>query len=235
MCELLSREWSFGLEQGAQRAVDFIQSCRNPYGAWRYHRPPNGDNDTSVTGWASLALHAAEEAGLRTSDEARVGALNWFYEVVDPANGRVGYDSIGSYGARVPGVNDHYVETGSEAMTAVALACLTTFGNEQVEEHMRPLCADLLLRKLPEWAPEDFEADVYYAYFGTAAMSRMGGRHWKAWRQALSKFALESQREDGGHLGSWDPVGPWGTYGGRVYSTAMLALGLATWLETDSR
>jgi hypothetical protein len=33
-----------------------------------------------------------------------------------------------------------------------------------------------------------------------------------------------AQRRDGNFAGSWDPVGVWGEDGGRVYSTAMLAL-----------
>lgn len=33
---------------------------------------------------------------------------------------------------------------------------------------------------------------------------------------------LERQRNDG----SWEPIGPWGMYGGEVYSTALMVLAL---------
>ncbi|MDE0895079.1 MAG: hypothetical protein OSB10_00675, partial [Planctomycetota bacterium] len=44
------------------------------------------------------------------------------------------------------------------------------------------------------------------------------------WEAALQETLLKNQREDGDEKGSWDPNGPWGFAGGRVYSTAMMAL-----------
>ena len=46
----------------AQRAVNVLQRARNPHLGWRY--ASNGENDTSVTAWCTLALYAAREAGL---------------------------------------------------------------------------------------------------------------------------------------------------------------------------
>ena len=40
----------------------------------------------------------------------------------------------------------------------------------------------------------------------------------------MEKALLPHQRTDGNFEGSWDPIGPWGKDGGRVYSTAMGAL-----------
>ena len=40
----------------------------------------------------------------------------------------------------------------------------------------------------------------------------------------MKKAVLESQRKDGDAKGSWDPVGPWGYSGGRVYSTALMTM-----------
>ncbi len=57
-------------------------------------------------------------------------------------------------------------------------------------------------------------------------MRRLGGERWKAWEEALRPAVL-AQRQDGdpcAYQGSWDPVDPWGKEGGRVYSTAMMAL-----------
>ena len=51
------------------------------------------------------------------------------------------------------------------------------------------------------------------------------GNEWKACKKALEKALLPNQRQDKGNFkGSWDPVGPWGEDGGRVYSTAICAL-----------
>jgi len=86
--------------------------------------------------------------------------------------------------------------------------------------------AELLLRTLPEWDPEGCGCDMYYWYYGSFAMYQMGGKYWKQWRKALEPAVIGSQRKDGAAKGSWDPVGPWGFSGGRVYSTATMVLSL---------
>ena len=64
VCALAMTE-AFGLtgsnlvKQPAQQAIDFIVNARNPERAWRY-TSRCGDNDTSVTGWAIMALKSAE-------------------------------------------------------------------------------------------------------------------------------------------------------------------------------
>ncbi|MDF1799770.1 MAG: hypothetical protein P1V81_11390, partial [Planctomycetota bacterium] len=83
---------------------------------------------------------------------------------------------------------------------------------------------DLMLRTLPEWDEDGFGNDMYYWYYGSYAMYQLGGKHWKRWEDALKPTIIETQRTDGDAKGSWDPVGPWGFAGGRVYSTAMMAL-----------
>lgn len=65
---------------------------------------------------------------------------------------------------------------------------------------------------------------MYYWYYGSYAMFQMGGRHWKKWERALKPAVIETQRTEGAADGSWDPNGPWGHAGGRVYSTALMVL-----------
>ncbi len=91
--------------------------------------------------------------------------------------------------------------------------------------------ADLMLKTLPEWDPDGFGCDMYYWYYGSYAMFQMGGRHWSAWNKALKPAVLDSQRKDGSFKGSWDPVGPWGYSGGRVYSTASMVLCLEVYFR----
>jgi len=61
----------------------------------------------------------------------------------------------------------------------------------------------------------------------------MGGASWEGWRAALDRVLIGSQRRDGDSKGSWDPVGPWGFSGGRVYATAMALLSLQSRWRLD--
>ena len=116
-------------------------------------------------------------------------------------------------------------------MTSVALLCRFFLEQDPKETEIMVKHADLLKRTPPEWDPEGFGCDMYYWYYGTYAMFQMGGSHWKAWNTAMKKAVLESQRKDGDEKGSWDPVGPWGYTGGRVYATASMTLCLEVYFR----
>jgi len=224
LCEAYYFTKSPVLRTPAQKAIELIGQARNPYGVWRYAVPPSGDGDTSVTGWMVFALESAKEAGLAVDSQAFPDALTWFDELTDPATGRVGYDSPGSLSARVPGMNDHYPAERGEAMTAVALLCRFFLGQDPGSEPAMRQHADLLLQCLPEWSADGAGNDVYYWYYGSYAMYQMGGKHWRAWSRAMGPAIVDTQRREGATRGSWDPDGPWGMVGGRVYSTAMMVL-----------
>ncbi|MGD2017373.1 MAG: terpene cyclase/mutase family protein [Planctomycetota bacterium] len=224
MCETFYLDKSTLLKTKAQKAMNYISRARNPYGVWRYEVPPNGQNDTSVTGWMIFAMKSAEEGKLKIDREAYTAAIQWFDEMTDPGTGRVGYFEPGSPSSRVTGRNDQYPTEKGEALTAVSLLCRFFLGQDPEEDKVMQDHAELLLRTLPEWDPEGFGCDMYYWYYGSYAMFQMGGKYWKAWRGALETAVLRSQRKDGASKGSWDPVGPWGYAGGRVYSTATMVL-----------
>lgn len=207
-------------KRAAQQAINYISRARNPYGAWRYDVPPVGDNDTSITGWMVFALKAAQDAGLTVDPQAFVGALSFFEEVTDPATGRTGYDTIGSPSSRVTGLNDHFTTEGTESMTAVSLLSRIFMGEDPKRSELLSRQADLLRKA----SPDADLCDMYYWYYGTYAMFQVGGKHWRSWSAAMKPAIVDSQRHDGEFNGSWDPSGAWGYSGGRVYSTAMMAL-----------
>jgi len=231
MCEAYYFTKSPLQKKATQRAVNYITTARNPYGAWRYDVPPSGDNDTSITGWMVFALKSAEEAGLAVDDDAYAGALSWIDEVTDTSNGRVGYDSQGSASSRIERKNDHYPTDKGEAMTAVGLLSRVFMGQTPEAYPIMTKHADLLLRKLPEWDPDGMGCDMYYWYYGSYALYQMGGSHWTSWQKAMEKAVVGSQRRDGDEQGSWDPIGPWGFSGGRVYSTALMTLCLEVYFR----
>ena len=229
LCEAASFTDSPAIRGPARRGLEVILAAQEPGAGWRYHFTSKDDTDTSVTAWAVRALHAGREVGLLEEAEverAFAGARDWLDAVTEPATGRVGYYERGSTSARVQDVNDHYPVEGVEAMTAAATFARILMGAD--EEALAPQ-ADLLLRSLPRRVPSEGRNDFYYWMHGTEAMAQLGGGHWKAWRSALLRALAPLQREDAEGScvgGSWDPDGPWGYSGGRVFATALAVLSL---------
>jgi hypothetical protein len=232
---------SIALKKPAQRAVGLLVRARNPYGAWRYRLEPNGDNDTSITGWMVFALKSAQQGGLAVDKGCFDGAAAWFEAITDPATGRTGYawgedgGGMGSLPSRPLGKGDRFPAERSEALTAVALLCRIFMADAEAlkrwEDHPRyeelRKQADLLRAKPPRWDSDGASVDFYYWYYATYAMNQWGGAAWREWEKALGRALLPMQRRsdrpDNFH-GSWDPADAWGEEGGRVYSTALCAL-----------
>ena len=226
LCEMYRIDRSILLKIRAQKAIDYLSRHRQPYGVWGYQPPPSGTSDTSVTGWALFAMKSAQDGGLRVDVEAFKATLLWLEEMTDPGTGRVGYTSRGSRSSRVPGINDHFPEDRGEALTAVGLLCRFFLGQTPDETPMMRTQADLLAKTPPRWDPESGDCDMYYWYYGSYAMFQMGGSHWRDWNKEMKGAVVDSQRHDGAADGSWDPAGPWGPQGGRVYATATMVLSL---------
>ncbi len=232
LCDLYAITGNTVLGESAQRAVKYACLSRNQYGAWRYESPPNRENDTSVTAWMVTAIHSARRTGLEVDEAAFEGALRWIDHATERASGRIGYNGEGTASARVPGVNDHYPTDRTETMTAAGLHCRFLLGQVPSKDPIMVKHADLLMKSLPEWDPDDPSNDMYYWRWGSTAMSLVGGKkYWPNWQKAMKKAALDSQRKDGSSNGSWDPIGPWGYAGGRVYATAMMTSTLAVVLQ----
>lgn len=212
------------LGEATQSAADALVRARAPKSCWRYEFPSNGDVDTSVTSWAARALVAARTAGAEVDASSFTNTLDWIDEVTDPATGRCGYHKIGEPSSRHTRINDHYPTNKAEAMTGAALWVRFLLGQHPDEEPIMERHADLLKKSLPEWDLDGYGCDMYAWYMGTSAMWHFGGRHWDAWNKAMKEAVLDSQRKDGPYAGSWDPVGPWGYSGGRLYSTALMAM-----------
>ncbi|MCK6461629.1 MAG: terpene cyclase/mutase family protein, partial [Planctomycetes bacterium] len=103
----------------AQRAVNVLQRARNPNAGWRY--ASNGENDTSVTAWCTLALHAARTAGLDVDPEAFKGARAWVENATEPNFGQVGYVTKGGPVATLERHRDRFPPEKSYSMTAAGI------------------------------------------------------------------------------------------------------------------
>ncbi len=223
----------------AQRCLDFVALARNPYFAWRYGIKP-GDNDTSVTAWMTTALKSAalinansirqgKPAPLSIDENAFKGVRAWLEKITDTSNGRAGYVTRGTGPARPQEEIDAFPGEASEAMTAAAIWAQITAGTNPATSEVIRKGLTLLDELPPLWKKATGRIDMYYWYYGTLATHQAGGSHWERWAQDLDKAVTATQRTDGDvctYKGSWDPAGPWGKDGGRVYATALMTLSL---------
>ncbi|MBD3160535.1 MAG: hypothetical protein GF328_00315 [Candidatus Latescibacteria bacterium] len=227
MCEAYEKTASPLFKQSAQSGIDFLHKCQNPYLAWRYGIRP-GDNDTSVTGWCVAALRAGKRAGLRVDQATFDGAKAWLDKVTEPEYGRVGYTTRGSGPARPQDLMDKFPADKSESLTAEGICIRLAVGEDPKRSEMIHKGTDLVVKMLPAWNEQAGTIDMYYWFWGTRAMAALGGDVWRRWGEKVREAVLPNQRDDGGARGSWDPIGPWGREGGRIYSTALLTMVLET-------
>ena len=197
----------------AQRAVDYWVKRQSDSGGWRYF-PGDGEADTSVTGWVAMGLLAAERAGLNVPRLALDGCRRWMSSSISE-DGRVGYLSRGH---------------GTTALLGVGYFVSVMLGRDAADAPMQAV-ADRLLDTRPRWSENTdlgrFNHGTYepmHWYYGGLAAFQCGGGTWEAWNRRLRNVLLKSQRGDGHRTGSWDPRGPTGSDGGRVVTTALLAL-----------
>jgi len=71
------------------------------------------------------------------------------------------------------------------------------------------------------------QGNVYFWYYGSLALLRVGGREWDEWNAAMQATLLPSQERDG----SWRPIDVYAEYAGdddrdRSYTTALNVLTL---------
>jgi Mg-chelatase subunit ChlD len=244
------------LEAPLEKAADFLVDCQNPYLGWRYGKfgEDPQDNDTSVTGWAADALFEARRAGAAVGDQVFQGALNWLDKVTDYTYYKTGYTTKGDSGARLSGTRNipikHFQSPGflffrgprgkrarmissyqpSEAMTAIAVNLRIRSGMSLKTPSILG-GVNLFRHSPPCWDLKSGLIDMYYWYWGTVALARFGGTTFLKWWSPLKEALLPNQQRFGCLSGSWDPIGAWGSAGGRVYSTAICCLALeAPWL-----
>lgn len=196
------------------RAITFTISQQDPdSGGWRYKFGQEGD--VSMFGWQMMSLKSAAIAGVRINPTVRQKMIRFLNSVRQGKNGGLfGYRrSVVVEGKRTEPVNP--------IMTAEALFCQQMLGYPR-ESPASQEAVGYLMDNMPRLS----ELNMYYWYYGTLAMYQFGGRPWDEWNSVVRDTLIGEQRQDGKFTGSWDPKGPWGRYGGRLYSTALSTLTL---------
>ena len=216
-------------KEPAQRGVGFVLKSKNPYLAWRYNFPPDGDNDTSVSGWMVMVLKSAIMSDIDVEKSAIKDAVAWVEKMTEPEFGRTGYQQRGGQPARTNEMMTKFPNDKSESLTAVGVLIRVFAGHTPKDDEFIVKGADLMKKKPPKWDVDAGTIDFYYWYYGTLAMFQVGneyGGHWKAWNEAMKTAIIDHQRleADRDERGSWDPIDCWSPEGGRIYATTMNCL-----------
>jgi hypothetical protein len=214
------------IREPAQKAIDFLVAAQNPGKGWRYSAK-SGDNDTSVTGWAVMALKSAELSELSFPKTAYDSTLNWLNEATEQSGYyQVGYNARSTGKVYVPGKNEQFDHHAS--MSAVSVMSRIFIQKNKREPSLTAVT--LLVSDLPEW--KGAKIDFYYWYYASLALFQYDGPEgpvWSKWNGPMKNAIVPHQkgRADGCRLGSWDPEQErWGFEGGRVYAAAINALTL---------
>jgi hypothetical protein len=230
--------WLTGAKEyrdAAQKGIDFLCKAQNPGLAWRYTVRP-GDNDTSVTGWAVMALRSAELAGLEFDKTTVYGGAGAWLRRVTNQRGEVGYESPGDKGSVIPGINDKW--EAHPSMTAIGLLAKLIMEKGKTDPILARH-AQVLAKDLPVYDVGNKTIDFYYWQYGALALftwDAPSGPAWKVFNDMMKKSLVPSQVGYGKPPavteklcadGSWDP-GPdkWTPIGGRACATALNVLTL---------
>lgn len=211
------------LKTSAQKGIDFLVRAQNPGMGWRYTFQ-SGDNDTSVTGWAVMALKSAKVASLQVPDTSFQGAKAFIDSVTDPTYFKVGYTARGNS------------VTHLDSMTAVGMTARVFMGAQKGDPNLAG-GAGLLTLSPPNWGSNpkgESNIDYYYWYYGTLAMFQMGENHWATWNEKMKDVLVKNQETEGCKSGSWPPKDRWSTHGGgRIYATTLNVLSLEIYYRYD--
>jgi hypothetical protein len=210
MCEAYGLTHDQRLRPFAQGAVNYLVMAQHTEGGWRYG--PKQAGDTSVTGWAVMALKSGRMGGLDVPEVCFRKAIRYLDNCCDQANEGYGYFGKGS----------------STRMSSVGLLCrqyLQAWGGQhpRMQKGVR-----MMLEPMPPPDPSQKPTDMYYYYYATQVLHHFGGAKWKAWNEKMRDSLVRSQDKKGGPLsrGSWDPTGD--AYGGqgRLMYTSLALLTL---------
>lgn len=201
ICEIYGMTRDPKFKAPAVRAVKYLVEAQGNLGGWRYQ--PKGDSDTSVTGWALMALQSARMSQLDVPPNT-LERIGMFLD-------KMSADRGATYGYMQG--SEH-----SDALTAEGLLCRQYLGWPQNDERIVK-GADWLLQN---HMPQPKARNVYYWYYGTQMFHHLEGPRWDKWNGTMRDMVIRLQRKSGNEAGSWDPeTEGHGMDGGRLYTTCL--------------
>jgi hypothetical protein len=206
-----------------------LNAMNSRTGGWRYDFASDDPGDTSQFGWQAMFLHSASKShAIVIPGPNRLG-LQRFLDSV--STGRHG--GLAVYRNVAPGTQPSSA-AATPAMTAEAMAmrCMLEL---PISSNAAQEARDMILVNLPGRSQEN----LYYWYYAALTMFQLRNQYtypqraglpssseaaWERWNGAMKQQLCGSQIVQGPEAGSWNPTCIWGSYGGRVYSTAMACM-----------
>jgi hypothetical protein len=197
----------------AIKAVGFIQAQQHDDGGWRYRPVKSDRSDTSISGWAMLALKTAKEADLKVNPATISKMTAFFKQMANPLTGRTRY------------IGQQHV---SDATTGVGMMVDELFSHQSDSALVRRASDYLAGQAEARWGGDEPEAPDFYLWYNcTLAMFLAGGDPWDRWNNVVRNHVVSLQiRGSDCTRGSWEPEGQWASEGGRIFSTSLAVLTL---------
>ncbi len=246
MCEAYALTELGYLKKPANKALKYMYSIRNSGGAWRY-APEHPEmllnpDDTSVTGWAIMAMTLAKEYDLEFDEQALEDAYAFMDAMTDPVTGRTGYTEAGNSPPREAEKEADWPPQQTESLTAVGILCRIFVDPDLKRPGNLDMCkrgVQLIERLPPLFDPDQpGRVDYYYWYYASYALfqyQEVDAKPWKNWEKTLVSAIANQQHKEGERTGSWDPQDdPWGHEGGRIYTTAINILTMEVYYRYDT-
>jgi hypothetical protein len=179
-------------------------------GGWHYE-PDSQGADLSVTCWQTMALRAAQNAGIEVPRQAVDNVVGYMKRMYMPVGGKRGPNIPGGFGYSSPGTT---ISTTAEGLLAMQVC-----GQYEAEE---TLAAGNLLFQV------DFKTDkrwfFYTLYYYAQGMYQRGGKYAEAAERLVPAILLPLQQREGWWQGpDNDEMG----HGGKTYVTSLAVLALA--------
>ena len=207
ICEAYAMTADSRLQEPAQLSINFlVQTQDRSGGGWRYE--PKQAGDTSVVGWAVMALKSGKMGALEVPTTTLKGVNRFLSSVSSNSGSNFGY------------VNERMRMDGGRPTTAIGLLCRMYQGAPRTNS---PVISGA--RQLAVEGPR--LQNLYGTYYTAQVLRHLGGQQWDDWNKGMRDPLIKLQVKVGHASGSWQPnsfpdMG--GPTGGRLYATAMSAM-----------
>ncbi len=178
-------------------------------GGWQYE-PDSGGSDMSVTCWQTMALRAAQNAGMDVPREAVDKAVAYIKRMYKAVEGQSGPNAAGGFGYSAPA---YTTSTTAEGLLAIQV-CGEYEAKETIAASNLLFQTDLAQEK--RWF-------FYTMYYYAQGMYQRGGKYADLAKSKVPEILLKMQSREGWWQGEGEEQGA----AGKTYTTSMAMLALA--------